>query len=194
MVGAQDWSRAIACTLMSEGIKVILVDTNSRNITRAHNQGLCAYQCNMLSERVTEMLDFNDIGYLVTLTSNHEANSLIILHLLKEFGRAHVYQIRPRDESSEKIETMTKHLQGRQLFSEGMDSMFFDRAMLQGWMVESIKLQTESDVLRVSTAVGITMWPLFIINEKKEVDIVSDGIPFLPKQGCAVVCLLKTEK
>ena len=70
IVGAHDWARAIARAIRDEGFKILLVDTNRKNIRKAHKEGLPAFAGNILSEEVYDNLDLVGIGYLLALTSS----------------------------------------------------------------------------------------------------------------------------
>ena len=76
MVGAHDWAREIDRALQSEGFAVRLADRNWANSLASRMEGLPTYYGSVLSEYAIDEIDLNEIGGLLALTPNDEANSL----------------------------------------------------------------------------------------------------------------------
>lgn len=95
MMGGHVLARALARRVLSHGFRVIIVDTNGRNVRKARRFGIEAFEGNILSEELQEHLDLEGIGKFFALTANDEANSLAALHFQREFGKACCYQVRP---------------------------------------------------------------------------------------------------
>jgi NhaP-type Na+/H+ or K+/H+ antiporter len=94
-VGAHAFARELAQIIQSLGFRVLLVDTNPRNVAEARQMDLEGHHGNILSEEMLEHLDFEDVGKLFALTSNDEANSLAAVHFGPLFGREGVFQFSP---------------------------------------------------------------------------------------------------
>lgn len=94
-VGAHTFARELAQIIQSLGFRVLLVDTNPRNVAEARQMQLEGHHGNILSEEMLEHLDFEDVGKLFALTSNDEANSLAAVHFGPLFGREAVFQFAP---------------------------------------------------------------------------------------------------
>ena len=124
--------KAISILLAKEGGRVLLVDSNRRNVGRARLVGLDAAHMNLLGENSLEELDLGGLGQLLALTPNDEVNSLSSLHFSEVFGRANVYQFTPAN--LEKIkETVPKHLRGRYLFGDEFTFEYLRRRWDRGW-------------------------------------------------------------
>lgn len=106
IVGAHPLGRDLAQALKSEGVEVMLADTNVGNVQQAKAAGLDAYYGSLLSANA-EDLSLEGIGNLLALTSNDEANALSARKYQREFGKDHVYQLLP-DRQSERTQLDAK--------------------------------------------------------------------------------------
>jgi len=95
--GAAPWIRMVAKALHENGHRVMLLDTNDKNILAAKMDGLDAHRANILSEFAEENLDLNGLGHLVAATPNDEVNSMAATRFTHQFTRAGVWQIEPFD-------------------------------------------------------------------------------------------------
>ncbi|MFA5251677.1 MAG: cation:proton antiporter [Phycisphaerae bacterium] len=190
IVGAHDWARAIARALQEEGIKVLLVDTNRKNIRKAHKDGLSAFSGNVLSEEVYENIDLNGIGYLLALTSNNDANSLMALNFMKLFGRAKVFQIHPDVADGGEDMSPAQHLHGRFLFSHDLNYANFNKKFMSDSKIVSVSLTEELTYPNFLKEKNTKAVPLFFITNKKELFVFSADSDFTPKSGDKVICLL----
>ena len=112
IIGAQLVGREISKVLQELGFKVVLVDTNERNIAASKAENLKVVYGNALTEDVIEEVDFAGVGRLLAMTSNDEVNSLASLHFGEVFDRSKRYQL-PIDGMGENEDSSTKHLRGR---------------------------------------------------------------------------------
>jgi len=95
--GADPWIRRVARALQDNGHRVMLLDTNDKNISAARMEGLDAHRANILSEFAEEALDFHGLGHLVAATPNDEVNSMAASRFIHQFSRAGVWQLAPFD-------------------------------------------------------------------------------------------------
>ena len=93
IIGAHQIAARIAETVRSEcGIKVVLIDTNARNILRAREVGLTAWQADALEIRaLREREQLDEFGTLLALTDNPELNRQLADRWAGVFGRQHVF-------------------------------------------------------------------------------------------------------
>ena len=111
--GADPAIREIAGVLHSEGIPVLLVDTNYANVAAARMEGLNAECVSILQEHVREHLDLGGIGRLLAMTANDEVNSMAVGEYTHVFGRANVYQLTPWDDDSGQRSSIARRHHGR---------------------------------------------------------------------------------
>jgi len=93
ILGAHEWARALAETIKENGVDVLLVDTNARNIRTARMAGLRVFHGSLLADSTDEQIDLSGLGRLFALTPNNEVNTLAAQHYRHLFGRAEVYQL-----------------------------------------------------------------------------------------------------
>ncbi|MFK7851429.1 MAG: cation:proton antiporter [Akkermansiaceae bacterium] len=93
--GADLWARQAAKILHDDGNRVLLLDTNYKNIASAKMLGLEAIRANILSDFAEEELDLNGIGTLIAGTPNDEVNSMAAQRFIHQFGRNGVRQLSP---------------------------------------------------------------------------------------------------
>jgi TrkA-N domain len=143
ILGANAWAREIANALQEENCPVRLIDTNRSNITQARMAELEAIYGNVLASDIVEELDLDDVGHLMALTSNDEVNSLATLHFVEMFGRSEVYQLAVESNSDGDGESLSHHLQGRQLFGREFTYRNLTRRFATGATIKKTSLTEE---------------------------------------------------
>lgn len=155
LVGAHAWGRSLGHALSEEGIEVLLVDTNQRNLQAAWDLGLRTYHGSTLTETVLEEIDLGGMGHLLGITSNDEVNALTVLHFGEAFERSRVYQLTPAVAKDAEGTSVPAHLRGRLLFGEDVTFARLTELTWRGWQIERIPLEgriDETGVLEVEEA------------------------------------------
>jgi len=98
IIGASKVSRLIANYLHENGRHVVLIDNNQTNINKAKQDGLEAMTANIYSDSLTDNIELNDIGFLMSLTGNSEINNYAINKLGKQFGENGAFRLVTADE------------------------------------------------------------------------------------------------
>ena len=119
--GADQWIRLVAKALQENGHRVLLLDTNDKNIMAAKMDGLEAHRANILSEFAEEELDFNGLGHLIAATPNDEVNSMAATRFSHQFTRAGVWQLKPGDRDEHHHKAAATDLRHNICFSGGPD-------------------------------------------------------------------------
>ena len=141
MLGVHRWGLDIAVALKELGFKVLVIDSNTRNVALAKKRGLEAEQANALSEHVVDELDLGGIGRFIAWTPNDEVNSLAALHFLEVFESTEVYQLISRaDQSINAKNELPLHLRGMPLFSGLADFSNLSLNYSKGGRVEIVKI------------------------------------------------------
>jgi len=134
IAGAHAVGRGIARELKERDVKVLIVDTDPYNVTRASGIGLTARRMNVLTDEATRDLDLRGIGRMVALTSNDEANSLATGRFARVFGRREVFQLAPGDRAPGQSSVPEEFL-GRVIGIDGLTYATLDDRSRQGWRV-----------------------------------------------------------
>lgn len=179
MVGAHDWARAIAKSLSQSGVEVILTDTNYRNVRKAREEGLNAHYGDILSEGFRNDLNLDGVNYLFAVTPNNEANSLIAVSFMKDYGRERVYQIAVAGTDPQDKKLAPIHFRGRPLFADILTYDYLTKKIAAGGQVKNIHMAGDFDSKLFFGESDPPIHPLFLINEKKEVHVFTDD--FMPQ-------------
>ena len=134
--GASAWVRQLAHALQENGHACILLDTNFGNVSAARMRGLAAHRVSILSEYAEEEMDLSGIGQLVAALSNDGVNSLAASELSHHFGRANVWQIRPRPPDTAGRAAISESRQARICFSGAPTWLMLEKLASEGWQVK----------------------------------------------------------
>jgi len=192
IVGAHSWARQIAAKLQEEGIPVLLVDTNYRQISEAYEAGLKTHHGNIMAEHLLDEIELEGIGRLMAMTSNDKANSLASLHFSSTFGRAESYQIPPEAEGYRGREVVhATHLRGRFLFGRETTYSYLTRMFEAGATFESFKLTEDFDYNGFKSCYGKAAIPLFLIDKAGNLDVFTDESSPEPRVGQILISLIR---
>jgi NhaP-type Na+/H+ or K+/H+ antiporter len=190
VVGAHSWSRAIASALQAEGYSVLVVDDSWANISAARMAGLPTFYASILSQYALDEIELGGIGRLLALTSDDEYNSLAALQFIDVFGRAEVYQLPPRGEEKGPRETVSRHLQGRLLFGEGIGYTYLASRFARGAVIKTTKLTQEFDYDAFRKLYGEEAIPLFTIAQNGNLVVFTKDSPPTPRPGHTLISLV----
>lgn len=195
IAGAHSWAREIASELQDQGFKVILVDANWRNISRARMAGLTTFYGNILSKQALDELNLDGVGKFLALTSNNEVNSLACLHFSEVFGRYGVYQLPfEEDDENNNREPLSDHLRGRLLFGPGMTFRRLQTAFASGARLTTTKLTETFDIDQHQRNRTGTAVPLFLITEEDQLMPFTVEQSLEPKPAQTVISLIGVEE
>lgn len=98
IIGGSNFARLIADYLKKNERRVVIIDNNADNIYRAKLLGLEAIKGNVYEDELLDDVELNDIGYLLSLTSNPNLNEYVINKYAKAFGEHGAFRIVSTDE------------------------------------------------------------------------------------------------
>ena len=98
IVGASKFSRLIGSYLKKQGKHVVLIDNNPSNIDQAKQLGIEALVSDIYSDNLTDNIELNDMGYLISLTGNSQINKFAIEKFGDQFGENGSFRVLCRDE------------------------------------------------------------------------------------------------
>lgn len=142
ILGAHSWARKIGLVLQDHGFKVMIIDSNTKNIDLAREQGLPAEPANAVSEAVLDDLDLSGIGNFLAITSNDEVNTLAVLNFTEIFESNDVYQLDARvlRRKHDHAKESPSNLRGRPLFGKDVTFMTLNEMFDEGGQIESIEV------------------------------------------------------
>ena len=98
IIGASPVSRLIAKYLDNSGRHVVIIDNNQMNVDKGKEEGLKALNTNIYSEKLSDDVELNNVGYLMALTANSEINKYAIEKFSEQFGENGSFRLVSKDE------------------------------------------------------------------------------------------------
>jgi NhaP-type Na+/H+ or K+/H+ antiporter len=182
IVGSHPWARALAKTLLAEGVAVQLVDNNRANVAAARLDGIPAFYARSFNDLLSDEIELGGMGRLFALTSSHELNSLVTLHFLDVFGRKEVYQLAVEGARETEREPTAPHLCGRFLFGKDVTYRDVTDRFAEGASVKATRLTGEFD-FDAFTARDPSALPLCLVDENGKVAVFAADAKPRPKAG-----------
>jgi len=188
IVGADPFARNLARALQDHGVKVLLADTNPRNLADARAAGLPAVRHNVLAEHAWDELNLDGIGRLLALTANDEVNSLASMHFSEIFPRAEVYQLSPGRARVEG-EIDPELLQGRFLFDTDLDAATLRRRLMEGADIRSVPVEGVDDLEALVAHTEGSLVPLVAVGPSGRVEVFTTETKPPLRRVRSLVCL-----
>lgn len=163
ILGAHGMARRVGKFLESEGLPVLLADTNWSNVAAARLEGLPAYYGSVLSDRSDDEVRLSGIGRLLALTSNDEANALAALKYARAFGSQNVFQLAP-GRSRPSREELSIEQRGRLAFGPDVDYARLEELFERGAVLSRTEIDGRGAVQEGEERDDANAVPLFLIS------------------------------
>jgi len=189
-VGAQNWARALAEALKSEGCGVFLIDTDWDNISACRMAGLPCYYGSALAERTREEVALSGLGRMLAVTANNEVNSLACLRFAEDFGRQQVYQLPFAEAAEGRLAAVGREHRGRLLFGKEMNHDRMSELMGTKPNIKKTRLSKEFDYAAFQAQYGNAATLFFVIKPDGTLLVCTAAGSIEPKAGDLVVCTI----
>lgn len=186
IVGAHRWARELGVALQKLGLRVVLVDTNRRNLQQAWDMGLRTEHGNTLDEAILDELNLDGIGNLLAVTPNDEVNSLTALHFQELFDRSDVFQLSPGGDFQPSADRVPQDLRGRLLFEKDLTFARIHSLYHAGWRF-TIRDVEEGELL--PWAETEEAYPLFLRTPGGNLEPFTEDAERQPEPGDKAVVL-----
>ena len=137
IVGASQFSREMAKVLQDNNFKVVMVDTNWRNVSLARMDGFKTYHGSVTSDYILDEIDYFGLGKMLSMTPNDEVNSLAAINYSKVFGGDQVYQLASTLKEKEDREEVAKELKGKILFGKQANYQKLNELIQRGYKIKT---------------------------------------------------------
>lgn len=189
IMGADHFARDLGLAIQKAGFRVRLVDVNRANVIAAKMAGLDAVQGNILSEYVESDLDLGQIGRLLAVTHNDEANALACKHFEDEFTSQEVYQLPPQLNDSRQAALNSSNL-GRLLFARNATCGFVTQVLEEGAVIKATPITDKFSFQDFQQLYGENALILMAYQERRVVISTVDE-PVRPRSGWTLISLVK---
>jgi NhaP-type Na+/H+ or K+/H+ antiporter len=98
IVGASPWTIALASTLRTLGVPILITDPDWQALRPARHRGLPTVRVEILSGVGERLVDLRDLAYLLAATDDDAYNALVCTRFAPELGRERVHQPPPAAE------------------------------------------------------------------------------------------------
>ncbi|MEZ4702843.1 MAG: cation:proton antiporter [Rhodothermales bacterium] len=190
-IGAQSWVRRMAKVLQEQGFKVMLIDSDPRNVAHAQQAGLDARMAHVLSKDVIDELELSEMGRMLVMTPNEEINALATLNFHEYFDSSEVYQlpVRPRDDFRQTNEYI-EHIRGRQLFGDNVTFASLNTRFISGASIKTGMLSEEFTYDDFQMRYGKNAIPLFVMRPSGILHVFTADDTPEPQPGDTLIALI----
>lgn len=145
IVGATQWTIALARQMHDLGTPVMLVDSSWQKLKPARAAGLPTYHGEILNEATEHNLDMTPYQVLIAATDNEAYNTLVCSEFAPEIGTDRVYQLGQGAEHDDH-RAIPSSLRGRSLFHSGFGVDDVQQRQMEGWEFRRTKLSEKFTV------------------------------------------------
>jgi hypothetical protein len=145
IVGASNWSTALAIVLNRLDVPVLLIDTFPGALAKARAEQVPVLQAEVLSQHGTYKLEESPIDYLVAATPDPVYNGLICAQLAPDLGRERVFQVSPGHRQIDPYRGFNRDARGKVLGEEAWDFATLDRLYDEGWRFDAVPVADDED-------------------------------------------------
>ena len=158
-VGASKPARLIASFLKNKGKRVVLIDSNSNFIKRASDAGLEAFEINIYDDDLTDNIELNDVGYLISLTGSEAVNEYAVNSFSNAFGERGSYRLATSQEILNKNE-----VNKNTFFTPNDDYINLSEAFRENPKINEIVINSEEEYTKIFNTLASSekSIPLFI--------------------------------
>lgn len=190
-IGAQSWVRRMAKVIQEQGYKVMLVDSDPRNIAHAEQAGLEARLTHVLTREVVDELELGEYGRMLVLTPNEEINTLATLNFHDFFDVSEIYQLPVRTQVEPVTgEESVPHLQGRHLFEEEVTYSSLNTRFISGASIKTGKLTEDFTFEDFKVRYGDNAIPLFLMRNNGDLHVFTADDPVEPEADETLIALI----
>lgn len=186
LIGAHPFARMLAHKLTEADQRIILLDTNARNIALAREDGLLALHKNGMEaeELYEEEENLYGTGFALALTDNVELNQILMQRWGEVLDNEHVHGWVPVENAAKE-----EHFKGQAVFSD------VSRPSAIGNELQDGESSLETVEWTADTKLPSGDWhPLFLIRNKQMRVVPNDtALPEMAKDGDSVLCLRQSK-
>lgn len=167
-VGANTASIGIAKILQTNGLEVLIADTNYADLSKARMEGIRTYYGSPVSSHARFNMDLIGIGHLFAMSKDKEMNSLSDMYFRHDFGERNIYRLQAGDEKTQSKSSRDKRLVSQWLFGSKVTYSKMASLISQNAKVKQTKITatyTYEDFLKNNKKAI----PLFLILDKNDV-------------------------
>lgn len=190
IIGANDLAIAIGKALTTQGVRVLLADSNWESTRKARMEDLPVYYGNALSEHADRHLNLIGLTGLLALSWRSNINSLACLRFRPEFGAASLFSLTVSKESDDSEASRYDNLSfGQTLFSDQASFKDLSARLKAGETIRATRLTEQYDYKTWLDHHGEKATPMFAVSASGRTRVFSANNTFEPKSGSILISL-----
>ena len=193
IIGAQSWVRRLAKVIQEQGYKVMLIDSDPRNIAHSEQAGLDARLVHVMTKDMVDELELGEFGRIIVLTPNEEINTHATLNFHEYFDNTDIYQLPVRYHSGEENKNgqeATRPIHGRHLFGEEITYATLNTRFISGASIKTGKLTEDFTFDDFKSRYGINAIPLCLVRKSGELHFFTLDDDIVPEAGETLIALI----
>jgi len=169
IIGANRAALILGKYLKNNGRQVALIDSNIDNVNLAKRIGLQAFEANVYTDDIKDILELSEMGYLMALTSSAQVNKFVLKEYKDNFGKHGAFRLITVDE----LEDVNKSPEDG-LFSHTDDYINFNEVARDYPKFNEIEIKGNDDFLQTIDVINEDRdcIPLFIKRTDNQFEII----------------------
>ncbi len=190
IIGANLAARHLAKALVTVGIDVVLIDSNSHLISLAKKENIAAETANAISPDTIEEFETASYGKLLAFTPNEKVNVLACQLWAHEFGRNNVFRVDVEAGEYAPSKEFRLSGEGRTVFPVNITYEWLHNHLGASWVIEKQEIKSAAELQTLQQRIKTKeIYPLALIKNKK----LTFCEPRMEiTEGEMVLCLIKT--
>ena len=185
IIGACKASRLIAKYLLDHGKHVVLLDKNKVAIFKAKELGIEAFEADIFEDDLDEIIELNDIGYILAFTASSDVNNEVLKKYKDKFGKSGAYRLITAEELKQKKTELDDNI-----FSYHDDFINIVEIARDYPIIHEVEIESKEDFLEKLKVINDnkSTVPLFIIDSKNNFKVIpADLVDFKVPENSKIV-------
>ena len=176
IIGACKASRLMAKYLLDHGKHVVLLDKNKVAIFKAKEMGIEAFEADIFEDDLDEIIELNDIGYVLAFTASSDVNHEVLKKYQDKFGKKGAYRLITAEEMKHGKTDLDDNI-----FSYNDDFINMVEIARDYPEIHEVNIESKDDFLEKLKAINQNKntVPLFVIDSKNNFKVIpADRVDF----------------
>ena len=192
-IGAQSWVRRLAKVIQEQGYRVMLIDSDPRNITHAEQAGLETRLQHVMTKDMVDELELGEFGRIIVLTPNEEINTHATLNFHEYFDASDIYQLPVRAMNTDEAQNQEEvgfpgH--GQHLFGKEVTYAVLNTRFISGASIKTGKLTEDFTFQDFKARYGMNAIPLCLVRQTGELHFFTADDAVQPVAGETLIALI----
>lgn len=188
IVGANEFSVALAEECQQMDIPVMLIDHSYRRLSKAKEKDIPTFYGEILSEHISYEVDLTPYEYILAMTDEAAYNALVCQTFIPKFGYDNTYLLPVHEQKGEKQQKLPQEVEANLLFDNVYET--FMKKIEAGYTLETIEANNEEKAaMDEATYPGILLFvqktndSLAFVTPDKELTIDADDKLVVLRRG-----------